>query len=716
MASEWLLLAAGVLGAGGLLAAWRVARGQDNTNSGPAGGRVFTSSLESGGRRLLEVQPGDKLIDQLKVRPLIDGCRDRMGFDYAVFQRDCQPVIRLAAEWAQMLPASEAHHHAQPGGLTTHMLETAFHALRFRQGYLLPVGAEPEEIPARKHRWTYAVFLAAIVHDIGRPIADLDVRVFRANKSCGKWHPLAGSMVDQGHTHYTVDFELTRDYGLHKKLPIVLFQRLVPAHVLSWLAEDTQLMSELSSYLSGDDDYRGVLREIVTLADSESVKLNLLQGPRTRFASARTVPLIERLMQALRLMLGEGRLSLNRAGSHGWVYDGKVWFVSKRLADEVRQFLTERESGDGIPGKDKNDRLFDTWQEYGALIPTEDNRAVWQVTVSLEDGWEQTLTVLCFPLDKLYQSPASYPEPMKGRITYGGALGQYSESSGSSGSESGSEIGPETAPDHLLPNDTGTASETTLVTAESPRPWPAPETTANESLAAEIPPKARASSLPPLRPPAPATIVGARQEGGDQEFLSEDDSARHLVKKRPPATATLKPVAPAGQTTAPRLDGVRKKEPTGAALRFMRWVQEGLSDGSMAYNRADAMIHFVDVDAGEAGANGGSAESVGMMLVSPRIFRKFAELYGEEGDGTPSDRTGGKLGTGIQRHVINAGWHLVTGDKKSNIQKYMVIGQSGEGKKLISGVVILDPARFVNPLPPRNPCIVRFDKPIEHAA
>ena len=158
-------------------------------------------------------------------------------------------------------------------------------------------------------------------------------------------------MLDQGLTHYTLNFEITRDYDLHKKLPIVLFQRLVPSHVLAWLADDVQLMGDLTSYLSGDDQEKGVLREIVTRADSESVKNNLMQGPRTRFASARSVPLIERLMQALRLMLEEGRLSLNRAGSHGWVYDGKVWFVSKRLADEVRQFLTDRESGEGIPGK-----------------------------------------------------------------------------------------------------------------------------------------------------------------------------------------------------------------------------------------------------------------------------------------------------------------------------------------------------------------------------
>jgi hypothetical protein len=183
-------------------------------------------------------------------------------------------------------------------------------------------------------------------------------------------------------------------------------------------------------------------------------------------------------------------------------------------------------------------------------------------------------------------------------------------------------------------------------------------------------------------------------------FLDEADAATSRVDKpRPPAATALKPIAPAGQSADRPKPGSKVKEPSGAAMRFMRWIQEGLSDASLSYNRADAMIHFVDE---------------GMMLVSPVIFRKFAELFGEEGDGTPSDRAGNKLGTGIQRQVTNTGWHLVTGEEKSNIQRYTVIGADGEGKKLISGVVIQDPTRFVNPLPPNNPAIVRFDKLIEH--
>lgn len=689
MSGDWLLIAAGALGVGGVWVVWRIARHNDHA----ASDHSTPSGSDSRAANHIKVLPGKAVLDQLNLQALVDGCRDRMGFDYTLFHQDCMPVIERAAEWTQLLPASESHHHAQPGGLMTHMMESAAHALRFRQGYLLPVGAAPEEIPARKHRWTYAVFLAALLHDIGRPMADINVQVLRSRKPCGKWQPLAGSMLDQGLTHYTLNFEITRDYDLHKKLPIVLFQRLVPSHVLAWLADDVQLMGDLTSYLSGDDQDKGVLREIVTRADSESVKNNLMQGPRTRFASARSVPLIERLMQALRLMLEEGRLSLNRAGSHGWVYDGKIWFVSKRLADEVRQFLTERESGEGIPGKDKNDRLFDTWQEYGALIPTSENRAVWQVMVSLDEGWEQKLTVLCFSLDKLFQSPVLYPETMRGKIIAGKQEASYiqpldSVSELTIGSMSDSGVEPATNP---LEDP---ANQLSLVI-------PQPDTTPSPN--SEDPPRRASTALPPIRPPAQPRAAALSEPGGaaeDAGFLDEDDAAiKHSPKPKPPTAAALKPVAPAGQTAARPKPGSKKKEPSGAAMRFMRWVQEGLSEGSMPYNRADAMIHFVDE---------------GMMLVSPVIFRKFAELFGEEGDGTPSDRVGSKLGTGIQRQVTNAGWNLVTGEKKSNIQRYMVIGADGEGKKLISGVVILDPVRFVNPLPPNNPCIVRFDKPIEH--
>ncbi len=215
MSGDWLLIAAGSLGVGGVWVVWRIARHTDHAVSDHS----TPSGSDSRAANHIKVLPGKAVLDQLNLQALVDGCRDRMGFDYTLFHQDCMPVIERAAEWTQLLPASESHHHAQPGGLMTHMMESAAHALRFRQGYLLPVGAAPEEIPARKHRWTYAVFLAALLHDIGRPMADINVQVLRSRKPCGKWQPLAGSMLDQGLTHYTLNFEITRDYDLHKTFP-----------------------------------------------------------------------------------------------------------------------------------------------------------------------------------------------------------------------------------------------------------------------------------------------------------------------------------------------------------------------------------------------------------------------------------------------------------------------------------------------------------------
>ena len=53
-----------------------------------------------------------------------------------------------------------------------------------------------------------------------------------------------------------------------------------------------------------------------------------------------------------------------------------------------------------------------------------------------------------------------------------------------------------------------------------------------------------------------------------------------------------------------------------AARRFICWLQQGLSDGTLRVNQADALVHFVDE---------------GMLLVSPRIFREFAKNFGEVG-------------------------------------------------------------------------------------
>ena len=359
------------------------------------------------------------LIQRSGVSYTVNALRAKLGFPPEIFNTAVEPMLAAFAEFVQLLPSSESHHHAEPGGLLAHTLEVANFALDYRRGQVLPKGAPPEAIGEEAHRWTYAVFIAALLHDVGKPIADVRVHLRKGPSETERWSPLAGSMAGCGATSYRVEFvgRDLRQYELHNKLPVLLLNRFVPAPILGWCSADEGLTRELLSCLAGEKSAQeGGLHRLVSRADSESVRRNLLSGSRVRFASARRVPLIEHLMHALRAMLKEGgRLPLNRSGAAGWVYGGDLWFVSKRLADEVREYLLGIDSvEEGIPSD--NQRLFDTWQEYGAAVANpKTGGAVWDVTVVGPD-YQHPLTLLRFPLSVLYERVELYPPAMQGLI------------------------------------------------------------------------------------------------------------------------------------------------------------------------------------------------------------------------------------------------------------------------------------------------------------
>ena len=572
------------------------------------------------------------LVQRTGVSHTVNALTAKLGFPPEIFDTAVQPMLAAFVDVVQLLPASESHHHAEPGGLLAHTFEVATFALDYRRGQILPKGAPPEAIAEQAHRWTYAVFMAALLHDVGKPIADVCVQLRKGPSVSEAWSPLAGSMAACGATSYRVEFmgRNSRQYELHSKLPVLLLNRLVPPPILGWLSADQSLVRELLSYLAGEKGAReGAIHELVSRADSESVRRNLLTGSRVRFSSARRVPLIEHLMHALRAMLKEGgRLPLNRSGAAGWVYSGDLWFVSKRLADEVRAYVLGIDSvEDGIPSD--NQRLFDTWQEYGAAVPNpKTGGAVWDVTVIGPD-YKHPLTLLRFPLSVLYERVELYPPAMQGRIDINEVHADR---------EKGRKQVYETV------QEEGVVEEYLEAVDERPQREQAAATVPTHSapmLRAAVEPAWRAATASPLQADAEAPEV---------------------------------------------------------ALRFMGWVQDGLATGRLRFNESGALVHFVPE---------------GMLLVSPRIFREFAKAYGEDGKGgaTPDQAQPGKI---IQRQVLRAAWH-VRADKGINMLTYHVI-RGGRRISQLSGVVIEKPARFVNPVPPANPVLVRMTPSVSERA
>jgi hypothetical protein len=164
-----------------------------------------------------------------------------------------------------------------------------------------------------------------------------------------------------------------------------------------------------------------------------------------------------------------------------------------------------------------------------------------------------------------------------------------------------------------------------------------------------------------------------------------------------------RPVSPA--VTVPKRPSERgqpeKKPPSEAALRFMGWLQAGLGDATLPYNQTKALVHFVRSETDE----------IVMLLVSPAIFRRFAQEYPEIAQA--QGEAGDHLGMGIQRAFAKADWHIRSPAGK-NVFRYQVMRNGDKGGNLLNGFLVREPERFVNPVPPANDRLVCWnDDPVK---
>jgi integrating conjugative element relaxase (TIGR03760 family) len=750
------MLAAASFAAAGWVA-WRYLRQSAEPLPGPAPletslAPVLPRMLSASGDNWLKVQPGETLLQYCHAQRTIDEILRQTRLSPDVFERDLRAALVAYAEFVQLAPASESHHHAHPGGLLAHTLEVLLAAATLRNGYLLPLGAPTETIDRQRDHWTYTVFFAALLHDIGKIMTDLRLHARDTPQSpTRRWLPISGPLTQSHATEYQVSFAPTaeRDYLAHKKLSLILLQAIAPANALAFLGRENATLETLSAFLGGEGAKPGTaafegaktLAAIIRQADQMSVAHNLQSGPRQRFATATAVPLIERLMSTIRGMLAQGTaLPLNRDGAAGWVFDGAIFFVAKRLADKVREQIQKDEPEDaaGVPGPNKNDRLFDTWQDYGAIdLNPVTGQAIWHVMVEGE-GYSHGLSVLRFPLHRLYDDPARYPAPMTGRIVLvekGGkakaepARVDEANERAPALEQASTEIGdgvdapsPDAQLSLVLPSEPATPAsrspkdrardadpdddlfEPGTPDLAAPMPPPsasgrprerdgerAPSRSAGKEIQAPRPPRPAESKklatidVKPAKPaaaPKKAPAPVAASSVPTDELLDESDAL--LSRRKKPVSARAAPATVAPYAVAPKLVPSAGAVPTPLAIAFIEWVQHGLAGGGLTYNEPGSPIHFLPA---------------GMALVSPRIFRDYAEAAGENSNA-------------VQQQVIAAGWNVKAAGN-SNILHFAVVKRDGVRAGKLSAVVIEQPERWVNPLPPVNGCIVPFEMSVE---
>lgn len=188
------------------------------------------------------------LIQVLNCQQLVTQVRADTRFGHNAFARDCQPVVQAVAEYAQQLPTALG---SPSESLIPRALQICAIALKLRLGELLPPGAPAEELHRREHRWTYGVFLAALLGEMSHLCGTYTVQYQTTLGQYGVWQPLAGPLSDMQAIAYCVNeseipHQAPTPIGF---LPLTLLQRVVPQQVRQWLAQDLELLNCLCAAL-----------------------------------------------------------------------------------------------------------------------------------------------------------------------------------------------------------------------------------------------------------------------------------------------------------------------------------------------------------------------------------------------------------------------------------------------------------------------------------
>ncbi|EIU4992536.1 MobH family relaxase [Pseudomonas aeruginosa] len=478
--------------------------------------------------------------------------------------------LECYAELVQQFPASEAHHHAYPGGMLDHGLEIVAYSLKLRQSHLLPIGANPEDQAAQSEAWTAAVAYAALLHDIGKIAVDLHVELADGST----WHPWHGPLQQPYRFRYRDD----REYRLHSAATGLLHHQLLDRQILDWLSGYPALWGPLLYVLAGQYEHAGVLGELVVQADRASVALELGGDP-ARAMVAPKHALQRKLLDGLRYLLKE-ELKLNQPeASDGWLTEDGLWLVSKTVSDKLRAHLLSQ-GIDGIPAN--NTAVFNVLQDHGMLKPTPDGKAVWRATVISTTGWSHSFTLLRLAPALIWES-GERPAPFAGTVAIDATLAENDASA------------PATPPAVVMKP----AQED-----QGPRPWE------GGSAAALAPPPTAHQALPDALEDM-LTMVGMGDSSGTQQDAEVVSSMTPATRPEAsmPAMVTVSPTSMPTAATSPST-----ARPSGE--HFMTWLQQGIASRRLIINDAKALVHTVSDTA---------------YLVSPGVFQRYAQEHPQVG-------------------------------------------------------------------------------------
>jgi len=296
---------------------------------------------------------------------LIASIEQALALPDSLYRTIAAPVIRRYAAFSHLLPASESHHHRGAGGLFRHGLEVAHWATLASQGSLFATSASPKERKAQELRWRLAVCFAGLLHDIGKPVADMAVVDARGQHT---WNP-----CDENITDWAVRNEIDRYFlrwrdnrhKRHEQFSALVIERVLTREARTFILESgPDIMQAMLETINGLDRGSKVYALVIT-ADCKSVERDL-KAHYQNIDSALGMPVEKYLFDAMRRLVKSGQWTVNEKGARLWRFEDGLHIVWRAGAQDIVTLLAK----DKVPGIPRDeDTLADILIERGLAIP-----------------------------------------------------------------------------------------------------------------------------------------------------------------------------------------------------------------------------------------------------------------------------------------------------------------------------------------------------------
>jgi len=243
-------------------------------------------------------------------------------------------VIRRTAEYIHLLPASEDYHHTDPGGLLSHSLEVAMMAMGEAYNIDLPTITYPDLEAVRRSRYFYAVFVAALMHDIGKVFNDMRIMCVDSHV---QWQPYLGSLtgwaVKNDVSSYRVEYRPGRGRS-HEQAAQYLILQLLTDEAKQYLTDcqTDNIMDEICAAISHYAEKDGYIHQSLRRADSAST-LKDVQGRNLKETGRREYSLSSQFIKATQRLTPTW--TYNKPGSMIWVVGGDVYIASPQAITEI---------------------------------------------------------------------------------------------------------------------------------------------------------------------------------------------------------------------------------------------------------------------------------------------------------------------------------------------------------------------------------------------